>query len=218
MNKIKDFTSNEREEYSSLYSKVVNAIYEQRELLDMKELNKRGYISKIDSIKQYLDKIDEADYKADKKGFLDIFRSDETYKEELLDFKQEIRHDIRFIKKCSTCKCLHCKMPCSFDGCRNCNLSEIVKACDKSKKCIYHGMSDITLFHHQFNRNITFKILGRLVYNNSEYLLLRNVENEDDLQLYRYVVESTGIEHYESLTSEEIDEIWDIFVEMGIGR
>ena len=44
------------------------------------------------------------------------------------------------------------------------------------------------------------------------------MENEDDLQLYRYVVESTGIEHYESLTSEEIDEIWDIFVEMGIGR
>lgn len=218
MNKIKDFTDKERSEYKTLYSTVADAIYEQREILDEEEVNKRAYVSKIDAIKKYLDKIDEIDYKADKKGFLDIFRSDEYYKNQLLSFKQGIKHEIRFIKKCVTCKCISCKRKCNFEACKNCNLSEIVKACDKSEKCIYHGLPKISLFHHEFNKDINFKILGRLVYKNSEYLLLRNVDNEEDLQLYRYVVESTGVKHYETLTSQEIDEIWDIFVDLGVGR
>lgn len=218
MNKIKDFTLKEREEYSNLYTKVVNAIYEQKELLDAEEVNKRQYVSKINSIKQYLDKIDEVDYKADKKDIFDIFRSDQVYKDELLAFKQKIKHDIKFIKKCSLCKCLTCKTVCNFNGCKSCSQSEIVKECNKTDKCIYHGLPKITLFHNQSNRDITFNIQGRLVYNDSEYLLLKNIENENDLQLYRYVVGSTGIKHYETLTSEEIDEIWDIFVELGIGR
>ena len=96
MNKIKNFTNKERLEYQTLYSTVADAIYEQREILDEEEVNKRAYVSKIDAIKKYLDKIDEADYKADKKGFLDIFKSDEVYKNQLLAFKEEIKHEIRF--------------------------------------------------------------------------------------------------------------------------
>lgn len=218
MNKIKDFTSKEREEFSDLYTEVINSIYECREILGADEVNKRAYVSKIESIHEYLKRIDDADYKADKKGFLDIFKSDESYKKELLDFKKTIQHDIRFTKKCVQCKCLNCKTPCSFDGCKNCNLTEIVISCNKEDKVIYDGMPNVKIFHHDFNRELELKVLGRLLYKDAEYLLLRNIEDENDLQLYRYVVETNGCENFESLSSEEIDEIWDIFLEMGVGR
>lgn len=218
MNKIKEFTTKERQEYSDLYTEVINSIYECKEVLGDDEVNKRAYVNKIESIKEYLDKIDDADYKADKKGFLDIFKSDEYYKKELLEFKKNIQHEIRFTKKCVECKCMKCLTPCKVDGCKNCNLTEIVSSCNKDDKVIYDGLKNVKLFHHDLNKDIELKVLGRLVYNNSEYLLLRNIDDENDLQLYRYVVETNGTENYESLSDEEIDEVWNIFLDMGVGR
>lgn len=225
MNKIKDFLEAEKEEYGKLYYEMVDNIYELKDLFGDEITKKRAYVSKVESIKKYLDVIDDANYKAqkdDNKGFvykfLDVFKSDEKYKIEVLEFKKSIQGDIRFVKTCAQCKCFSCKSECAFESCKNCGLSEIVKACDKCDKCIYHGKKNIDLYHHDFEKDINFMVLGRLVYKGSEYLLLRNTADEDDLQLYRYVVQTNGLEDYESLTDSEIDEIWDIFVDMGVGR
>ena len=225
MGNLKEFLKSEKTELQELYYALVNSTYELKDILTEEELNAKGYVGKADSIKKYLEKIDDINYRCNKtntkKGFFDKFKNnnnDDMLKKELLQFKKSIQHDIRFAKKCVECQCFNCSKTCSFESCKNCALSEIVKSCNKEDKCIYHGMKNMVLYHEETDCDIDFKVLGRLVYDDSEYLLLMNSINEDDLQLYRYSVETNGTEHFDSLSQEEIDEIWDIFLNMGIGR
>ena len=218
MNKIKDFTDSERAKYSPYHVKITNAIAENISLLSDNEKKERRYFKAINGLSKYLEALDTADYKADKKGILDWFRSDMKYQTEAELIRSDNMVDINTCIKCSGCKCLNCSLDCPFRSCFNCNHSEYVFNCDKDKYCIIKGMQDVELICHDFgDKLVTFEVLGRLINNEdgNQYILIAEKGNPSNSQLYRYVKNMNGLEDFYQMDSEEhLDKIYDIFVSL----
>lgn len=218
MNKIKDFTDSERVKYSPYHIKITNAIAENINLISDNEKKERRYFKAINGLSKYLEALDTADYKADKKGILDWFRSDMKYQTEAELIRSDNIVDINTCIKCSGCKCLNCSLDCPFRSCFNCNYSEYVFNCDKDKYCITKGMQDIELICHDFgDRLVKFEVLGRLINNEdgNQYILIAEKGNPSNSQLYRYVKNMNGLEDFYQMDSEEhLDKIYDIFVSL----
>lgn len=218
MNKIKDWTDSERERHVPYHVKITNAIAENISFLSEEEKKNRRYYKAINGLSTYLEALDTADYKADGKGIFDCFKSDMKYQEEAERVKRDNWNDIKQCIKCSRCKCLDCTLDCPFKSCFNCNHTEHVFNCDKDKYCIIKGMPDVELICHDFgDRLVRFEVLGRLINkeDNNQYVLIAEIGNPSNSQLYRYVKYMNGSEDFCQMDSEEhLDKIYDIFVSL----
>ena len=218
MNKIKDFTESERCKYKDYYVKITSGIAETINLISNEERDRRKYFKTINGLSRYLEALDTADFKADKKGILDLFRSDMKYQEEALAIKQECIDDIKSCIKCSKCVCINCSLDCPFRSCFNCNYTEYVFNCNKEKYCIIKGMPDVELICHDFgDKLVRFYVLGRLINkeDGNQYILIAERGNPSNSQLYRYVKHMNGTEDFFQMDSEEhLDKIYDIFVSL----
>lgn len=209
MNKIKDFTDAERLEYKKLYGDIITHINTISEYLSFDDFKNRKFVNASESIRKYIEVLDEADRKADGSGLFEIFKSDEKYKDEALNFKRSISKDIRTVKKCIQCSCSKCILKCNQNGCANCKQTEIVKNCDTQNYSLFHGMNNIELIHHQSNQDvkINFRVCGRLIENETEreFIFLQDTTDDDNIHMYQYFKNRNG--EIEYLPIEDYDEL-----------
>ncbi|MBU5228312.1 hypothetical protein KQI36_16970 [Clostridium senegalense] len=216
MNKIKEFTNSERNYYKDLYTELILSIDNISELLDEDDYNSRFFIKKVHIIKDYLDRLDDADYKADKKDFFDFLKSDEKYKTEVLDYKSTIINDLKKLELCRKCKCLKCVSSCSFKKCLNCLPSYYVHNCNKTDNCITKGLNTITLYSNDEERDVNFEPLGLLeeLKENKYYIYLVENNNRNNQHILEYVKYLNGEVEYLPITKEDLDKIYDSFVKL----
>ncbi|WP_061995638.1 hypothetical protein [Clostridium sp. ATCC 25772] len=216
MNKIKEFTNSERDHYKDLYTDLILSIDNISELLDEDDYNSRFFIKKVHIIKDYLDKLDDADYKADKKDFFDFLKSDEKYKTEVLNYKSTIINDLKKLELCRKCKCLKCISSCSFKKCLNCLPSYYVHNCNEMDNCITKGLNTITLYSNDEERDVNFEPLGLLenLKENKYYIYLVENNNRNNQHILEYIKYLNGEVEYLPITKEDLDKIYDSFVKL----
>lgn len=216
LNKIKEFTNSERDHYKDLYTDLILSIDNISELLDEDDYNSRFFIKKVHIIKDYLDKLDDADYKADKKDFFDFLKSDEKYKTEVLNYKSTIINDLKKLELCRKCKCLKCISSCSFKKCLNCLPSYYVHNCNEMDNCITKGLNTITLYSNDEERDVNFEPLGLLenLKENKYYIYLVENNNRNNQHILEYIKYLNGEVEYLPITKEDLDKIYDSFVKL----
>lgn len=216
VNKIKDFTSHELNKYQDIYTKIMFEVDEIRPFLPEEIIQNRRYVSKLNQLKAYIDKIKEADCKAEKTG---ILQSDEKYKEELLRFKNSINQDLDKMEKCMNCACLNCiNESCQFNSCLGCRQSARVKYCDKERNTLIEFDNWILELTNNDtgseNRYMVLAVVEDLEFEEM-YIMLENIKDGSDKLVLKY---STGIKEdtYGEITNpEEFDQIVSFYMNVG---
>ncbi len=214
MNKIEEFTQSEREKYSHLYLDLVTASDEIAPFLSKEENEARYFNRRMHVIKDYLDALDQADQKASGNGLLEMFKSDEKYKEEALKVKAGIATELDKLGYCQQCKCLHCTKECPFKSCRNCKHSAFVTACDEERYSIITNLPTLSLYSNDEARDVLFKVLGVLRdnYSNKHYIYLVESNNPNNQHILEQVEYVNGQCDYTPLDADILDKIYDLFV------
>lgn len=229
MNKIKHITDGEREKYGKIQGDISYSISKLMSVLPSEELNLRRFYSKLPILNDYVTKTKEIDMRADKKGVLDVFRSDEKFAEELKEYKNKIIFDLNKLEVCSKCKCLNCEEICPFSikGCNQCNPTSKIINCDKVRYRIISHPSNLLLHDDDHDEEIDFKVLGiledRELGINYIYLVHKtgrispNGEEEFDERIFEYYKKTNGDVEYGNIeTFEEINAIYQIFINLGV--
>ncbi|XZN14489.1 hypothetical protein ACSW9O_15595 (plasmid) [Clostridium perfringens] len=217
MNKIKDITNKELEEWLEVKGKIEMASCESDILLDKKELDKRLYLKNMSVLNSYIDKIKEINFKADKKGIIDIFRSDQKYLDELLEYKSRVQDNLDRIKCCSSCKCISCTIECPFNACIECFPGIKVAICDKENFNITTGYKNIDLDLN--DETIHYEVLGMLtdLRQNKKYIYLSEIGNLDNQQILEYEQNIKGEERFDGIEDKSVlEQVYSIFVKNNI--
>lgn len=219
MNKIQEFTNAERQKYGDLYGKLVMKQSEASSLLSQDEMRKRFYVHNLPKLKQYLDMLDEADRKANGSGLLEIFKSDDKYKEEVLEFKATILDTIDKLALCLECKCSNCSSICNFNSCLNCRVSESTRVCSEDDEYYLKSSSRVLkLWSNDEKRNVTFNVKAIIEDAHSEgtYYYLIEDGNRDNQHILEYIKESNGKEEFLPVENTTLlDELFQFFVKSG---
>lgn len=216
MNKIKEFTDAERSIYSKPYVDMVMATEEIAEFLDPQELKSRNFYKKIDVLKEYLDKLDEADRKAEGEGLFEVFKSDDKYKDEVIGFKNKVVNDLIKLNLCHKCKCLTCTKECKFKSCKYCRFDEYIYNCDTERYYITRGQHNVSLYSNDEDRDVYFNVEGLLKdhFSNKQYIYLIEANNKSNQHILEYCKYVNGNIDYLPLDQELLDKIYDIFVRL----
>ncbi|AMN31366.1 DUF1292 domain-containing protein [Clostridium perfringens] len=216
MNKIKNFTDEELKKYSSLLNNLTLNSSDYMFIEDIAE--GRFFFKMLPTLQDYLKKIEEINIKADGTGILEIFKSDEKYKEELLNYKKTILHNLNRLENCNKCICSKCNLKCPFkpSGCIECKPNKRIVACDKERYVFYKSEEQLKLCDNDKNDKETiFYIVAELHdrLDGKKYIYLKEVGNDENEQLLEFKIKINGDIEYLSLETEErIDEIYNIYV------
>lgn len=215
MNKIKDFTDAELEYYGQIYAKLILNQTDSEILLDKEELEKRYFYKNTYVLSEYVEKIKDANYKADGSGFLELFRDDEKYKQELLAYKMKHKETIDKLTQCASCKCSTCLQICKYEICKNCLSNMRTAACEQDKYYIKTSENIVTLYSEDEQREVHFRVKGILYDSNTneDYIYLIETTDPDNQHILQYVKNINGIVDYVSISEEELDRIYELFVE-----
>lgn len=122
---------------------------------------------------------------------------------------------------CSKCACISCDFPCKnkFNSCYYCVGSDYVSKCDKNNCCVISREKSEKLFIREFNRDCDFNTKAVIKYINkngdvNEYLYLIDKDDEANEQLQGYKIDIKGNEEFISLSEEELDLIYDKYIEV----
>lgn len=216
MNKIKDFTDSERLYYQNIYSNIIMTMDDLSDLLDTDDFNSRFYTKKVHIIKSYLDKLDDADFKANKKDFLDFLKSDEKYKNEVLNYKSTIIRDLNKLELCNKCKCLKCISHCKFNKCLNCLPTNFVHNCNKENTLVAKGFNNVVLYSNDENRDVNFEVLGLLdsLDYKKKFIYLVEVTNRNNQHILEYVSYINGETEYTPVDEDTLDKVYNNFVKL----
>lgn len=214
MNKIKAFTDSEREQYGKLYVDLIMNIEEMSAFLTDEELKKRFFTRKVHLIKSYLDALDHADQQAEGNGLLEMFKSDEKYKDEVLQYKATLSDDLTKLQKCHQCRCLKCSVPCPFNACHYCNYTNHIVGCDQQRYTVTTGHTPITLYSNDEDRDVHFRVIGLLKddFSDKQYIYLVETNNKDNQHILEYKKYIDGTKDYLPIDEELLDKIYNIFV------
>ncbi len=217
MNKIQGFTDAERAKYGKLYADFIMHGEEIAALHGDKVADQRFYRRKAPVLKTYLDALDEADYKANGQGVMEMFKSDNQYKEEALAVKRKAEHDIEKLVKCSTCACAKCLQVCPFNACSYCQFTAKITACDKERYCITTGHKPVSLYSNDEEREVYFEVQGMLTdnFSNKRYTYLVETANRDNQHILEYNKYVNGEVEYLPIDEELLDKVYNVFVELG---
>lgn len=217
MNKIKHLTDKERQQYSNVYSNLIMSMEEIKSFIDPDTLRKRPYYNKISKLKQYLEALDEADYKSEGKGILEIFKNDMVHMDEVYKLKHSLKTDLDKLINCSKCKCSKCFKDCAYKSCIKCEPSQFVLDC-ADNYMLFSDTTTRTLFDNDNRRDVTFKTEG-ILYNlqlNKYYILLVDISNPNNQHLLEYKQLLNGNEDFGQLDKNTLDTIYEIFVNFGV--
>ncbi|GAA0732100.1 DUF1292 domain-containing protein [Clostridium oceanicum] len=205
MNKIKEYTDNERKIFGKTYTDIMKAITEIEDYISKENLNNRKYVKKYGLLKEYINLIDKADKLADGKGLFEALKSDEKYKKMLEDFKMENIKELSQLDNCSKCACLNCPNECDFDACLGCRESSKIKYCDHKKINITTFTSfTLDLTDDETGEDNTYKVLAVIqdLEREQKYIIIENVEDEED-KFILYYYPGIKEDSYGEITDEE---------------
>ena len=213
MNKIKDFTDGERSKYGKLFSDLTFKISETQEMVSDKELNSRCYYDNLPVLQDYLEKVNEADRKAEGTGLFERFKSDEVYKDEVIAHRRRIQDKLDSLERCNSCKCSSCNFECPFKQCRNCINGTKVVGCDLERYVVTTGYKNVTLYNNDTEEYVTFEVVGMLydLEEDYKYIYLCEVGNSENQHILGYVKQLNGEVEYEGLEEDILDEVYEIF-------
>lgn len=217
--------SQEKNKYNKIYTDLVFASDDLRQMLDSEEINKRSFLKKVDTLKDYMNFLDqiEKDSKENKGFFKKLFKSPKNINDEINNYlTQERRMNIEKLDKCSNCKCRNCVSLCPMNHCFNCRDKEYVNECNKKDTLFTNSKDTVTLF--QGDEEFIFNVAGYLVEkdnngNYNRYVYLIDSKNPDNQHILKYS-KFKGEEYYDSViiddTQDELIRINDKFIEMGL--
>lgn len=215
----------EKNKYNKIYTDLVFASDDLRQMLDDKEINKRSFIKKVDTLKDYMNFLDsiEKESKEDKGLFKKLFKAQKNSSDEINKYlTPNKKMDIEKLDKCSQCKCRNCVTECPMNHCFNCRDKEYVSECSKEDILLTDSKDTVTLY--QGDEEFIFNVAGYLVEKDNEgnyhrYVYLIDSKDYDNQHILKYF-KFKGEEYYESVivddTQDELIRINDKFIEMGL--
>ncbi|RDY26494.1 hypothetical protein CHL78_013065 [Romboutsia weinsteinii] len=215
----------EKSKYNKIYTDLVFASDDLKQMLDEKELSKRSFLNKVDTLKDYMNFLDNIEKEEnDNKGFFKKILKKQQDPENKIDIyltKNRIL-DIDKLNKCRSCKCKNCVSHCSMNHCYNCRDKEYVSECNKKNTLLTNSSDTVTLY--QNGEEYIFNVRAYLVErdeegNFSRYVYLIDSKDYDNQHILKYS-KFKGEENYESVieddTQDELVRINDKFIEMGL--
>ncbi|MGL5693152.1 MAG: hypothetical protein ACRCXA_03685 [Peptostreptococcaceae bacterium] len=215
----------EKNKYNKIYTDLVFASDDLKQMLDEEELKKRSFLSKVDILKDYmnfLDKLEKEDQQ--KKGlFAKLFSKNEDIESKLDSYLTRGKiTNLDKLSKCSLCKCRNCISTCPMNQCYNCREKEYVLDCNKADSTLTSNSETVTLYNG--NDKIVFDVKGYLIEKDAEdnyirYVYLIDQNDYDNQHILRYS-KFKGEESYDSVitddTQYELVRINNKFIEMGL--
>ena len=217
--------SQEKNKYNKMYTDLVFASDDLRQMLDDDEINKRSFLKKVDTLKDYMNFLDqiEKDSKENKGFFKKLFKSPKNINDEINNYlTQDRRMNIEKLDRCSNCKCRNCVSICPMNHCFNCRDKEYVNECNKKDTLFTNSNDTVTLY--QGDEEFIFNVAGYLVEkdnngNYNRYVYLIDSKDTDNQHILKYS-KFKGEEYYDSVivddTQDELIRINDKFIEMGL--
>lgn len=217
--------SQEKNKYNKIYTDLVFASDDLRQMLDDDEINKRSFLKKVDTLKDYMNFLDqiEKDSKENKGFFKKLFKSPKNINDEINNYlTQDRRMNIEKLDRCSNCKCRNCVSICPMNHCFNCRDKEYVNECNKKDTLFTNSNDTVTLY--QGDEEFIFNVAGYLVEkdnngNYNRYVYLIDSKDPDNQHILKYS-KFKGEEYYDSVivddTQDELIRINDKFIEMGL--
>lgn len=188
MSKADQFLKCEKDKYGKIFVAINYAIDNISPFLDKDILNRRKYVSKISTLKKYIDLIEAAQGELDTGGFLNKLKSDK-YISLLEDYKNDNLESLFQLEKCSTCQCLNCTSDCKFDSCLGCKGGSKIVNCDKKKINITrHDSFSLNLTNDKTGESDRYTVLAVLqdVQLDRKYIIIENTLSKEKFILYYY--------------------------------
>ncbi len=215
----------EKNKYNKAYTELMFCVDDLRKILDSEELNKRSFINKVDTLKDYIEFLDnlEKESKKDKGLFKKLFKVENDPNQKIDKYLTlDKRRDLDKVDKCGKCACRNCASICNMKHCFNCREKEYVIKCDKDTSLLTNTTDTVELY--QGDEKFIFNVVGYLVEKDSEgnftrYVYLIDSKDYDNQHILKYS-KFKGKEYYDSVitddTQDELVRINDKFIEMGL--
>ena len=214
----------EKNKYIDIYSRLMFAYDDLRNMLDEEELEKRTFISKYEDLKEYMQFLDDLEKESkNKKSFFSKIFNKETDSDKIKKYmNKDKRMKLDKLIKCSKCKCINCVNECVLNSCINCREKEYVNQCDKNKSFMTKSTDTVTLYNG--NEEVIFNISGYLVEKNEKnrfdrYVYLIDSKDYDNQHILKYS-KLKGEEYYDSIikdnSQDELIRINNKFIEFGL--
>ena len=116
---MEDTIVNEKNKYNKAYTELMFCVDDLRKMLDTEELEKRSFISKVDTLKDYIEFLDnlEKESKKDKGLFKKLFKIENDSNQKISKYLTlDKRRDLEKIDKCSKCECRNCVSICNMNA------------------------------------------------------------------------------------------------------
>lgn len=194
---------NEKNKYEKIYVDINYAINDINEFLPKDRISQRKYISKSDTLKDYIKLIDTLESKYNKKSIFKIFQKEDSYTEKLDKYKKEHEPHFKQIENCLKCSCFKCINECNFDTCLGCRSNSKIVMCDhKNVNATAYSDYTLSLTNNETNEDDTYKVLSTIqVLNDSKrYIVIQNINNQDE----KYI-----LYHYPGIKEDDYGEITD---------
>lgn len=215
----------EKDKYNKIYTDLIFACDDLNRMLDKGELNKRTFLHKLETLKEYMNYLDkiEVEDKKKKNIFSKLFNNDFNIESKINSYLTiDKRKDIEKLSKCSNCKCKNCISECQMVQCYNCRESEYVVNCNKQNSLLTNCDEKVTLYNG--DKEIKFYVKGYLIEkddsgNFTRYIYLIDSKDSNNQHILKYS-KFKGEERYDSVitdnTQDELIRINDKFIEMGL--
>ena len=215
----------EKKKYNKTYTDLIFACDDLNQMLDINELNKRTFLYKVETLKEYMNYLDNLEREnKEKKGiFSKLFNKDYNIESKINSYLTvDKRKDIEKLNKCENCKCKNCISKCTMVQCYNCRESESVVNCNKENSLLTNCDEKVTLYNG--DKEIIFNVKGYLIEkdcngNFIRYIYLIDSKDYNNQHILKYS-KFKGEERYDSVitdnTQDELVRINDKFIEMGL--
>lgn len=216
---------NEKKKYDKMYTDLVFAANDLKQILSSEELRKRVFIRKLDDLSGYiafLNDLEKEEKNEDKNIFSKLFKKKNNIEDEIQSYlTRDKRESINKLDKCKMCKCINCVNECNFNRCINCRELEYTYDCDK-EKFVFTKSTDIVNLYNG-DEEFKFDVKGYLIEIQDEalsrYVYLVDSKDKDNQQLLEYF-KFKGEESYDSVINGDdtsnLDRLYNKFIEMGL--
>lgn len=212
MSRAEDFLKSEKDKYGKIYVDINYAIDNVSPFLEKDSLKNRKYVSKVSTIKKYIDSIEAAELEIKTGSFFSKFNNDK-YVDLIKSFKKDNLESLNQLEKCSQCKCLNCTASCKFDNCIGCKSGSKIIFCDHKKiNVTKHDNFTLDLTNNDTGNSDRYIVLATLqdVELDRRYIIIENISSKEKFILYYYPGISKD-DYGEITDAEEFDFIVSTF-------
>ncbi|WP_373600516.1 hypothetical protein [Paraclostridium bifermentans] len=216
----------EKKKYDKMYTELVFAANDLKQILSDEEVGKRVFIRKVNDLSDYmnfLNNLEIEDGKESKGLFSKLFKKSIDVETEIQAYlTRDKRESINKLDKCAKCKCINCVNECPFNRCINCRELEYTYECDKEKFVFTKSTDTVSLYSG--DEEFKFDVKGYLIEIHedkslSRYVYLVDAKDNDNQQLLEYF-KFKGEESYDSVIegddTSNLDRLYNKFIEMGL--